>query len=167
MESLATDLPLTIYCCKALYLRCFQVLTTPQALVLKLILQVCTTLPLNAMCTISTWFINVRKTSWKKIILEHKYNRRVFFVVEIVLSEKRSKDTTFIFATYHSYDWFPTSGNDEETCFWFSNITECSSYHNSLFWKISTLKILTLQCITSKNGQIYSKNLATRSLHDF
>ena len=74
---------------------------------------------LTAKCDVHDFdVIHKRKEDFlKKNILEHKYNRRVFFVVEIVLSEKRSKDTTFTFATYHSYDWFPTSGNDEETWF--------------------------------------------------
>ena len=130
-----------------------RVLSTLLALVLKLILQLCTTLPLNAMCTILAWFINVRKTSWKKNILEHKYNRRCFLVVEIVLREKRSEDTTFTSATYHSWIWLVStmlqpvtvaeSKNAIENCFWFSYTTKFSSNHNSLFWKISTIKIFT------------------------
>ena len=47
--------------------------------------------------------IHKRKEDFlEKNILEHEYNRKCFFVVEIVLREKRSEDTTFTSATYHS-----------------------------------------------------------------
>ena len=117
---------------------------------------------------IQTVFINVRKNTWKKKILEQDTTEGTSLWYKQWFAKKDLKKLVSLLPhIIHEYAWFPIGNyfNTNETVF---DLTTSPNPHLIIrvcSKKSLTLKILTSQCITSKNSHTHKhfKNNAAKS----